>query len=108
MQANVLPILGALLVLLAVAGIARYFAASAKQRNTLSVILVVLGLVAAFFFFFGAGSWLRGHRAQPRPHAGVPANHLMAQETSFICAEESSDNTRSLRHAGSICRPRSS
>ena len=87
MQANVLPILGALLVLLVVAGIARYFAASARQRNTLSVILVVLGLVTAFFFFFGAGSWLRDHRAQPRPHAGTSEHRFVAlPATAPVCA----------------------
>ena len=84
MQANVLPILGALLVLLAVAGIARYFAASVRQRNTLSVILVVLGLVTAFFFFFGAGSWLRDHRARPRPHAGIAGHHSVALPASAL------------------------
>jgi hypothetical protein len=71
MQARLLPILAALLVLLAVTGVARYLSASARQRSALSVVLVVLGLVTAFFVFYGAGSWLRTHRAQPRPHASV-------------------------------------
>ena len=71
MQPLLVPVLGALLLLLAIAGVARYFSASARQRSALSVVLVVLGLVTAFFLFFGAGSWFRTHRAQPRSHAGV-------------------------------------
>ena len=74
MQALLVPILGVLLLLLAVAGVARHFSASGRQRNALSVVLVVLGLVTAFFLFFGAGSWFRSHRAQPRPHASMSSH----------------------------------
>jgi hypothetical protein len=70
-QSHLIPILGALLLLLAVAGVARHLCASGWLRNALSVVLVLLGLVSAFFFFYGAGSWLRSHRAQPRPHAST-------------------------------------
>jgi cytochrome bd-type quinol oxidase subunit 2 len=66
-----LPILGVLFALLIAVGVARYRSASAQQRSALSVVLVVLGLLAAFFVFFAAGSMLRGHKPQPRPHAGT-------------------------------------
>ncbi|WP_428420281.1 hypothetical protein [Methylibium sp.] len=77
-----------MLVLLAVAGVARYFSVSASQRNALSVVLVVLGLVTAFFFFFGAGSWLREHRVQPTSHAGASSHELFVLPfTAFAPAD---------------------
>jgi len=42
------------------------------------VVLVVLGLLTAFFFFFSAGSWLRGHGLRPRPHASASVHGLAA------------------------------
>ena len=74
MLANSLPILCVLLVLLAWVAVARHLSATVKRRNTLSVVLVVLGLLTAFFLFFSAGSWFRSHRAQPRPHASVSSH----------------------------------
>jgi 4-amino-4-deoxy-L-arabinose transferase-like glycosyltransferase len=85
MRAYALPILAALVVLLAVAGVARYLCASARQRNALSVLLVVLGLLTAFFFFFVAGSWLGGSRSQPRPHARVPVEWVLWWRAGLEC-----------------------
>ena len=82
MQALLVPILGVLLLLLAIAAVARHFAASARQRSALSVVLVALGLVTAFFLFFGAGSWFRTHRAQPRPHASASPHEVVASLTT--------------------------
>ena len=82
MQALLVPILSVLLLLLAAAGVAPHFSASGRQRNALSVVLVVLGLVTAFFLFFGAGSWFRSHRAQPRPHAGMSSHVTVASRVA--------------------------
>jgi len=67
-----------LLVLLVLAGVARYRSVSARWRNAWSVVLVVLALVTVFFLFFAAGSSLRGHRSQPRPHASASQSFLAA------------------------------
>lgn len=72
MPANSLLILGVLLSLLVVVGIARYFSTTTKLRNTLSVILVALGLVTAFFLFFSAGALVREHRLQPPAATTAP------------------------------------
>jgi hypothetical protein len=86
-----MPILGALLVLLAAAGFARYLCAPGWQRSALSVLLVVLGLVTAFFFFFAAGSWVRGHRSEPRPRASASPQALVASSAvAFQSALEAS------------------
>jgi|EndMetStandDraft_4_1072995.scaffolds.fasta_scaffold138024_3 hypothetical protein len=72
MRTYALPILAVLLVLLVATGVTKHLSASARQRNALSVFLVVLALLTAFFLFFIAGSLVRGGRSQPRPHASAP------------------------------------
>src|SRR5262252_2741674 len=90
MQGLVVPILGALLLLLAIAGFARLHAASPRQRSALSIALVVLGLLAAFFLFFAAGSWVRSHRAQPRPHASAHSMNADSPAPALRLAWQSS------------------
>jgi cytochrome bd-type quinol oxidase subunit 2 len=84
MQADLLLALAALLGLLAVVGVARRLSASQRQRNTFSVVLVVLGLVTAFVLFFMAGLFLRGHSPQPRPHAGTLSHRLVASSAAAL------------------------
>jgi hypothetical protein len=50
--------------LLAAAAIARCLFAAGWQRNSLSVAIVVLGMVVAFVLFFAAGSFVRSKRPQ--------------------------------------------
>ncbi|WP_172202231.1 hypothetical protein [Niveibacterium sp. COAC-50] len=72
-----LPALISLVCLFAVTGLARHFTKSAALRSTLSVVLVILGLLISFFFFFGLGTLRRGHQ-QPAPTHGsieAPALH---------------------------------
>ena len=75
-----------MLGLLAVAGLARHFSSTAKLRNTFSVILVVLGLVTAFLFFFGAGSLFRGYRQQPSPHSSALSHKSLAWPLAVVGA----------------------
>ncbi len=75
-----LPALISLVCLFVVTGLARHFTKSAALRSTLSVVLVILGLLIAFFFFFGLGTLRRGHQ-QAAPTQGsieAPAVHLAA------------------------------
>jgi cytochrome bd-type quinol oxidase subunit 2 len=62
-------------------GVARRSASSELRRNTLSVALVVLGLLAAFFLFFGAGTLMRGLKAQPKTQG-----QLIAPQARFASA----------------------
>ena len=73
-----LPALISLVCLFAVTGLARHFTKSAALRSTLSVVLVILGLLIAFFFFFGLGTLRRGHQAPAQTHSSteVPARPL--------------------------------
>jgi len=75
-----LPALISLVCLFAVTGLARHFAKSALLRSTLSVVLVILGLLIAFFFFFGLGTLRRGHQQAAPTHGSIdaPAVHLPA------------------------------
>ena len=84
MRNYALPILAALVVLLAGAGVARHLCTSVRQRKALSVVLVVLGLLAAFFLFFVAGSLFRGSRAQPRPHASASPHAFVALSKTAV------------------------
>jgi len=81
-----------MLGLLAIAGLARHFSSTAKLRNTLSVVLVVLGLLTAFLFFFSAGSLFRGYRQQPSPHSSAPSYRSLASSFAIV---EASFNQRS-------------
>jgi hypothetical protein len=75
------------------------------------VVLVALGLVTAFFLFFGAGSWFRAHRAQARPHASVFPHEVSAfQVAAFwsagqaaIAGPNPSLHTDALRLAAPAC-----
>lgn len=72
-----LPALISLVCLFAATGLARHFTKSAALRSTLSVVLVILGLLISFFFFFGLGTLRRSHQ-QPAPTHGsieAPALH---------------------------------
>ena len=84
MRAYALPILVALVILLAAAGVTRHLSASARQRSALSVVLVVLGLLTAFFFFFVAGSLLRGSPSQTGPHASASSHAFIALSTAAV------------------------
>jgi hypothetical protein len=64
---------GIVLCLVAVAAIARSLSPPGRRRNTFSVILVVLGLVATFMFCFGLGSFVRKGRAETKVSATMPA-----------------------------------
>jgi hypothetical protein len=52
--------------LAAAAGVARALSPPGPRRNTLSVVLVVLSLVAAFLFCFGLGAFVRGREGAAR------------------------------------------
>jgi len=75
-----LPALISLVCLFAVTGLARHFTKSAALRSTLSVVLVILGLLIAFFYFFGLGTLRRGHQQVPPTHGSIeaPAAHPSA------------------------------
>jgi len=70
--------------LAAAAGVARALSPPGPRRNTLSVVLVVLSLVAAFLFCFGLGTLVRGRegaaRLQSRESASPePAARVLLQ-----------------------------
>jgi hypothetical protein len=69
--------IGVVLLLVAAAcAYARRTAVPVWRRNALSVTIVVVGLVSAFFMFFGAGTLMREMRAAaPTPHG-----HLLRPE----------------------------
>ena len=85
-------LLGVGLVLALVAGacaLARRSASSEVRRNAFSVALVVLGLLAAFFLFFGAGTLMRGLKAQPKTQGQLiaPQMQLAAVASSTELAD---------------------
>jgi Na+/H+ antiporter NhaC len=69
MRGNISFALAAVIVLLAAAFVGRRFAGSDWQRNALSVAMVVLGLLAAFLVFFGAGLYAHRTEAQGKQQA---------------------------------------
>jgi len=71
-------------------GMARRFAPPVLRRNALSVALVVLGLLAAFFLFFGAGTLMRGLKAQSKTQG-----QLTVQEVQFASVTALLDLARS-------------
>jgi hypothetical protein len=74
--------LAVVLGLLSAAALARRHFASGWQRNALSIVIVVLGMVTAFMIFFGVGSLTRGKQPPPPLHvrAGPPdAGHGAAR-----------------------------
>ena len=60
MESNLLLVLVVLLLLLGASAVGRRFFPAGWQRNTLSVVAVIFGLLAAFLVFYGAGSFMRG------------------------------------------------
>jgi hypothetical protein len=67
-----------LLLVAAACAYARRTAVPAWRKNALSVTIVVVGLVSAFFMFFGAGTLMREMRAAaPAPHGHLlwPEDH---------------------------------
>jgi hypothetical protein len=74
--------LAVVLGLLSGAAFARRFFASGWQRNSLSVVLVVLGMVVAFMLCFGLGSLVQGKQPQPQQHGRA----IMSQEQPALVA----------------------
>jgi hypothetical protein len=76
MESNLLLALGIDVLLLVASVLGRRFFAPGWQRNTLSVVAVVLGLLAAFLVFFGAGLYTKGlHQSSA---SGWPSQRLFA------------------------------
>ena len=76
--------IGLLLVLAAVGcAFARRSASSELHRNAYSVALVVLGLLAAFFMFFGAGTVMREMLSQPKFQSQFVTQERLASATSL-------------------------
>jgi hypothetical protein len=81
MEREPLLVLGVLLGLLAIAGVARRLVAPGWQKNALSVVLVVIGLLAAFTVFFAFGELMRSSQSQAKPKVGavvLPAQRSLA------------------------------
>jgi hypothetical protein len=68
MESEALLAFGIVLALLVAAAIGRRLVAPGWKRDGLSIALVTLGLIAAFMFFFAAGSFMRRARPQPTLH----------------------------------------
>ena len=102
MQVNLPLVLAAMLGLLAIAGLARHFSSTAKLRNTLSVVLVVLGLLTAFLFFFSAGSLFRGYRQQPSPHSSAPSHKFLASSFAVVGASFNQRSNPSIEGTSNI------
>lgn len=66
---------GIVLCLAAAVGLARGLSPPGLRRNTLSVVLVVLSLVAAFLFCFGLGSFVRSRQAQSKLQSRLSTSH---------------------------------
>jgi hypothetical protein len=64
---------GIVLCLVAIAGLLRGLSPPGPRRNTFSVILVVLGLIAMFLFCFGLGAFVRKEKAEAKVSATMPA-----------------------------------
>jgi hypothetical protein len=64
---------GIVLCLVAIAGLLRGLSPPGRRRNTFSVILVVLSLIAMFLFCFGLGAFMRKERAEAKVSAAMPA-----------------------------------
>jgi hypothetical protein len=73
---------GIVLCLAAAAGVARALSPPGVRRNTLSVVLVVLSLIAAFLFCFGLGSFVRGREGQARLQSGLSLEHEPSANTA--------------------------
>jgi hypothetical protein len=78
MDSNLLLALGVVVLLLLASALGRRFFAPGWQRNTLSVAAVVLGLLAAFLVFFGAGLFMRGRHQSD--NSDWPSHRVLASE----------------------------
>jgi heme A synthase len=59
-------------ILAGLTALARRASPPGRRKDTLSVLLVVLALLAAFLLCFAAGSLVRGERAGTVSQAGIP------------------------------------
>jgi hypothetical protein len=80
MENEALLAFGVVLGLLVATAIARHLVAPSWKRDALSIALVTLGLIAAFMFFFAAGSFMRKVRPQPALHGQAAGTHGLSAD----------------------------